>query len=397
MSRTVLVFDDVERVNKEYTRRLQELPILRKAKFQVSDPLKSADFESEMGVLTRRRQSTRDHKRWPHESSALDDVDIFIIDYDLLDSKAFLTGETVAYLVRCFSKCGLIIGLNQFGRNTFDLTLRGHPESYADLNIGSDQLYNSGLWGGQAKHFRPWYWPDLTRYLESAQRRISDVAGHPEDAICDVLGMKAVAALLPRRVGQFITGRSRALPAKVTFKAFVTSSGNGLTDKDHRNATPEMIARIGAARISKWLERLVLPSQEILVDAPHLVFAYPSLLKGDPSNVHTWDRTSAIKAYRSLPLDHRKIEKFLFAKDYWLSRPAWFLEPISSSQDIKEANEPWTREATRFVFCEDVSRFEKREPCREFAANVESAYVRRFVLGKAKGVRYAPLVRFLGT
>ena len=55
----------------------------------------------------------------------------FIIDYDLLGSQAeksptgSLTGEIIAYLVRCFSRCKLIIGLNQYGSNPFDLTLRG--------------------------------------------------------------------------------------------------------------------------------------------------------------------------------------------------------------------------------------------------------------------------------
>ena len=71
----------------------------------------------------------------------IDDASIFIIDYDLLGSQAeksptgSLTGEIIAYLVRCFSRCKLIIGLNQYGSNPFDLTLRGDLNSFADLNF----------------------------------------------------------------------------------------------------------------------------------------------------------------------------------------------------------------------------------------------------------------------
>ena len=117
--------------------------------------------------------------RWYAEK--IDNASIFIIDYDLLSSQeegeekneefftGSLTGEIVAYLVRCFSKCKLIIGLNQYGNNPFDLTLRGDLDSFADLNLGGDQLDNPNLWMGDwqdsEQEFRPWSWPNLCDLL----------------------------------------------------------------------------------------------------------------------------------------------------------------------------------------------------------------------------------------
>jgi len=404
MNRVIWVFDDVEPLKKAYTERLQSLKIIGRQGYDVVS-LRADEFQREMGLLKERQQRIRKGKTWPDDFLKLDEVAIFIIDYDLLRSEGFLTGETVAYLTRCFSRCGLILGLNQYGKNSYDLTLRGHLESYADWNVGSDQFDNQGLWGDKFSQeakavekdgiFRPWHWPNLPAYFESLQKRIDDVFKHSDQPICSVLGMEQIAALLPKRVGQFITGRTRSSPAKVTFTRFVTESGNGLKSR-YKRATPEMIARIGAARVSKWLERLVLPSQEILIDAPHLVVRYPSLLKGHRT-VRTWNLTTNMKPHGELPLDHEKIEKFRFKRDYWLSRPVWFWEKVSSSQGIKEVREPWTRESSPFVFCEDGSVFRDRKECKEFLADVDSADVRRYVLKSDRQVKYVPANRFLSS
>jgi hypothetical protein len=79
--------------------------------------------------------------------------------------------------------------------------------------------------------------------------------------------------------------------SRISFRDFVTLSGNGLKGKDQ--ADDAAVARIAAARLSKWLEDIVLPAQEILVDAPHLVSRLPELLTGDPGRLATWDRTTA--------------------------------------------------------------------------------------------------------
>jgi len=384
----VVVYDDVKHYGETYAESLRRLKVVT-AEFDV-ECMSHEDFTKEMEELERRQMRARRKKTMVESPCRLDKTSVFVIDFDLLkpsDPKIFLTGEVVAYLVRCFSECSYIMGLNQYGHNAFDLTLRGHPESYADLNVGSRQLDNAGLWGGGTRGFRPWYWPQVPRYLESFQDRMNDVKKHVDDPICEVLGIKDVVKLLPRSVSEFIGGT----PSRTTFRDFVARSGNGLRGRD-KHADVDTIAKIGAARVSKWLERLVLPGQDILVDAPHLASRYPSLLEGDHSRLDTWNKTTDLGTFESLNLDHKAIEEFRFKKDMWLSRPAWFWQRLSECRKIKEVSEPWKREATKYVFCEDSSSFHERKYCREFVAESDSPYVRRF-LRYFKDVDYRPKVR----
>lgn len=386
----LLIYDDESRRGEKYAEVLRKLKIVRSS-FDV-ESVSNQKFEKEWEVLLDRRNRLRSGRKWNDDLLELDEASIYVIDYDLLKSlksKSFITGELVAYLVRCFSRCGLIIGLNQYGANTFDLTLKGHPESYADLNIGSEQLDNSGLWGGQADGFRPWYWPQLPDHLKCFQRRVKDIAENPDALVCDFLGMKDAVRMLPRSVSEFIGDD----PLKTTFKDFVTKSGNGLKGRD-QNPTTEMTARIASARISKWLERLVLPGQDFLIDAPHLVSRFPSLLKGLHSDVNSWNKTAGFGSFKELNVDREEIEDFRFKKEHWLSRPAWFWPRLCDYQRIKEVSEPWKRESTDYVFCEDSSRFCRQRECSEFLSESDSPYNRRFVC-LFTGVDYRPKVRLL--
>lgn len=294
---------------------------------------------------------------------------------------------------RCFSKCGLIVGMNQYTRRgqptNFDLTLQGHLRSFADLNISSEQLDNPGLWNEMRSLFRPWHWPQLPDFLVSFQKRVKDVEDHLDEPICKTLGIENLESVFPRSISTFL-GRH---PARTTFREFAESSGNGLQVKDE-NKNDELVARIAAARISKWLERLVLPGQDILVDAPHLVSRYPSLLEGAPSKVETWNRTTCLCGLDDLGLDDTHIKACQFMKDFWLSRPAWFWQRLSEVQDIDEVSEPWERKETRFVFCEDTSSFHRRKECTEFYAELASPFRRRYVY-RVKGINYEPAVQLI--
>ena len=325
---------------------------------------------------------------------------IFIIDYDLLKSQAtkFLTGEIIAYIVRCFSKCKLIVGLNQYGHNSFDLTLRGHPESFADLNLGVDQLSNPDLWrgnwGGFRQRYRPWYWPNLLDALGNFDKKVKKVGENLKKPICEVLDFdRELFQLLPRAVTQFIGPIKGKEPAETTFQEFVMHSGNGLRPKDKDISDDKVLARIGAARISKWLERLVLPEQDFLVDAPHLVSRYPSLITDDEKKIKNWNRTAQLVACDELGLNTDLIEPYRFKKDYWVSRPVWFWDRLREDESIKEVREPWLTVKPNWVFCEDASRFYNRQECREFFADIDSPFTRRFVKDFKK-VDYRPRVRF---
>jgi hypothetical protein len=405
MKPKVWIYDNDLRLKERYTKQLRGLPVASKH-FDI-ESMDTSTFESQMEALVRRQRDLRSSRnaRFGKEL-ILDEASIFIIDYDLLamyegknaqtgSSKpkigiagSFLTGELVSYLTRVFSKCKILIGLNQFGGNTFDLTLKGHPESFADLNIGSEQLCNAGLWGATTTGFRPWYWPSLPRYLKAFEEKVADVRANLDKPIAEVLGFSDVASILPRSATEFV----RESPSKTSFRQFAKMA---LWHRDNR-LYPETIASVAAARISKWLERLVLPGQYVLVDAPHLVSRFPSLLKGDHTSSKTWNISAGFDEFDHLNLKHGTIEKFRFRKSYWIPRPVWFWGGLSEFRKIAEVKDPWKkRERADLCFCEDDSQFHKRKNCREFLSEVDSPYAQRFVYGRYKGVEYRPLVRLL--
>ena len=153
----ILIYDDEHGRSKEFKKKLK---IGLKGANQDENfeiiPLDDKGFQKSIKALQERRLKFRDKKEIgleegpKDEGRKIDDASIFIIDYDLFGNQARepVTGEDIAYVIRCFSRCQLIIGLNQYGMNSFDLTLRGHPESFADLNLGQYQLRNPDLWRG---------------------------------------------------------------------------------------------------------------------------------------------------------------------------------------------------------------------------------------------------------
>ena len=401
MKEKILIYDDEQQQTKAFKRNLMRG--LNKAKLEEGfavEILGEDELQNSMKILRARQDDIRNNRGVCPETTPFDDTAIFIIDYDLLKSKAggFITGEDLAYSVRCYSTCKLIVGLNQFGKNPFDLTLRGRLESFADLNLGENQLANPGLWNGDwgdaRRTFRPWYWPNLSDALRAHVKRLEEVRESLDAPICDVLGFDSdVFRLLPRAVVQFIGKDKEDEPVNTTFRKFVTESGNGLRHKDSTISDEKVLARVGAARISKWLERLVLPEQDILVDAPHLVSRYPSLIANDEKGMKAWNRTAQLVDYRDLELDTDLIEPYRLKKEYWISRPVWFWDKLRECGQIREQTEPWLTVKPDWVFCEDASRFHKRNVCREFLADTVSPFTRRFAKGFDE-VDYRPRVRF---
>ena len=413
---TILIYDDEPERKGKFKGKLEKgLNEANQSENFKVDSLDGPEFQNAIKALERRRIEFRQgeidlENNLKGAAEEIDNASIFIIDYDLLRSQTeeeeffigSLTGEIVAYLVRCFSKCKLIVGLNQYGSNPFDLTLRGDLDSFADLNLGDQQLGNPNLWVGDWKdsghEYRPWSWPNLADSIHNFDKRIEVVQKKLDKPICKVLGFDPeVFQLLPREIVQFIGQYEEKEPFQTTFREFVTKSGNGLRSKDEKEVVKgindQVLARVGAARISKWLEQLVLPEQDILVDAPHLVSRYPSLIKDGEDKIETWDETARLVDYANLGLDTDSIEPYRFKESYWISRPAWFWDKLCEDERIKEVSEPWLTVKPDWVFCEDTSCFHKQEVCKEFLADIASPFTRRFVKD-FDGVDYQPRVRF---
>ena len=397
----ILIYDDEDKQTERFENILKQAlnRVGQDTDFDIK-PLSDESLQNSIELLQKKQVGFRENGKCLDATTIFDEASIFIIDYDLLKSKVkgLLTGEIISYVVRGFSECKLIVGLNQYGRNSFDLTLRGHLESFADLNLGVDQLGNPDLWRGNwgdfRRGYRPWSWPNLFDSLHNFDRKVAEVGENLDNPICEVLGFKPkLFRLLPRGIVQFIGKSEEKELAETTFREFVTHSGNGLRPKDATISDKNVLARVGAARISKWLERLVLPEQDFLVDAPHLVSRYPSLIADDEKKIKAWNRTAQLVDYRELGLDTNLIECYRFKKDYWISRPVWFWDKLRECEEIKEVREPWLTVKPNWVFCEDASRFYNRKDCGEFFADTDSPFTRRFVKD-FKGVDYRPRVRF---
>ena len=414
---TILIYDDEPERKGKFKGELEKgLNEANQSKnFNVAS-LDGPEFQNAIKALEQRRIDFRKKKEIYFEENLkdgaknIDNTSIFIIDYDLLGSQVeesstgSLTGEIVAYLVRCFSKCKLIVGLNQYGSNPFDLTLRGDLDSFADLNLGEHQLKNPDLWrgnwGDSRQGFRPWYWPNLRDSLCNFDERVRDVQGNLEAPISEFLNFDAeLFQLLPREIVQFIEKPEKKEHFQTTFWEFVVESGNGLRLKDtkglNKGINDHILARVGAARISKWLEQLVLPEQDILVDAPHLISRYPSLITGDQKKIKTWNKIAQLIGHDKLGLNTGLIEPYRFKKDHWVSRPVWFWDKVRECERIREIIEPWVTVKPDWVFCEDASYFYNRENCREFLADTASPFIRRFLkYFDEDEVDYRPRVRF---
>lgn len=357
------------------------------------------DFASAIVELERRRRDAREAGEGSSSALPFDDADIIFLDYDLVrlaDEDAGVTGsesgERIAYLARCYSSCGLIVGYNQFYyEKTFDLTLRGNLRSFADLNISYDVVTHPGLWSDAYDGFRPWYWPLLPQAVMRMRRCVDQLADRIDEPILSLLGLtiKPTYDAFSREQLEFL-GPSRE-PELATFRNFVTESGQGLKPKD-KLWESAAAARIGASRISKWLERSVLPGQNILVDAPHLIERFPSLLIRDEFDKNVVCRLEP--EISDLGIESHKISGAQFNASSWVSRPAWLWPVVSLDEGITEVRDPWSYTDDSLVFCEDASRFLDRQDSQEFVAEVQPEFGRRHVR-KFDGVRYEPAVRFL--
>jgi len=342
--------------------------------------LDAESFAATLEMLEERQlQARTDSSTIASADNVLDTAAALFVDFDLAGFGEPVNGEEVAYLARCYSECGLIIGLNRFSEGQFDLTLTGQLDSFSDLDIGGMQLPNPGLWGNDFVGFRPWSWPLLLNEVAQFENRVREIAKSLDESVLEFFGLQEEDAPLPRSIAEFI-GVTRPA-SEVTVQEFVEKSGQGLNPKD-RLTDPLAVARVAAARLHKWLELMVLSGQHLLIDAPHLALRHPGLLSNDLSALETWDQTTSldVKGLEAV-LKLASISQFRFEEARpWLSRPSWSWLKIQAAVSDGTLEIDESPNIPDFVFCEDLARFAPREAAKEFVADVPSPYVRRFVL-----------------
>lgn len=389
MKRELIIIDDEPKVLTRYSQKLQHGGAA--ASFEIQCASRDALLDG-VQLLEERCQNARRGRIGTSAKTIFDQAAVLVIDFDLIKFKGFLTGETIAYLARNYSTCGYIIGLNQYGNNSFDLELSGRIESFADLNIGGGHLDASGLWTHSFKGYRPWHWPVIPDAVDTFERRVKDILRRLDSPILEYLGFpENEIPLLPKSMLSFLSDGRK--PEKATFRDFVTHSQYGLRSKD-RAWSDVGVARCASARIAKWLEFVVLPRQDILVDAPHLVSRYPSLLKGSKTTVQSWNRLASLdRRAVQRALNGRSLSKAEFGAAGWLNRPAWWWHAVSVTKEIAEVKSPWENKPSPWVFCEDSSRFTKKSEARPFTSSLDTPYASRYVEYRPD-IDYHPSGRF---
>lgn len=403
----VIVCDDEEArasgLRTRLRRRFAELP-----DFEVTSLSIQGFMDAIVRLEKRQRQARENTGKTTGKFSEdngdhpFDNTDVLLVDYDLVrlgstestSSTQAESGERVCYLARCYSTCGTIVAYNQFSyQAAFDLTLRGHIRSFADLNVSTDSAASAGLWTDSYTGFRPWSWPTLANAHERLNRRAEAIVDHLNKPILSTLGLAddGVYDLFTREQLELLSPMTD--PKLATFEDFVRGASIGLRPRDQLFG-PQSTARVAAARIGKWLERSVLPDQNILVDAPHLISRFPSLI-GEPNTEDHWNATCRLMAPLSdLGIDLEKLTTYRFAAEDWLSRPAWLWPGVSGDSTVSEVKDPWSPRPDNLVFCEDVSRFRARRTATEFVADVAPEFARRYIQRLSK-VNYVPTVRML--
>jgi len=396
MTCKVVICDDEPDLSKDWVRRVRT--VAPEERYAISEPPTNEAIRDSVRTMIKRRNASRDGGAPPTEQCLFDGVDVLIVDYDLLhvdEDNARYTGEGVARLARTFADCHMIVVLNQFPEAQFDLSLRGHMASHADLNIDVTLIDNAGLWNPPPwEGFRPWSWETLDAAVTRQKARVAQlVEGDLQQSIIATIGLTADdASRMSDGAFGFIAPNAANFEdlAAQTFAGFLATTTEGKTahalmERDVRGA-----ARFAAARISKWLERELLGPQDVLVDLPHLVQRFPFLVPGDLSDPASWSQV----VHDDTPLRAVIPEGAWFAADSWLSRPAVWWRRLESDPNIRKRRTEFDySKAPDLVFLEDVSTFCPLADATEFRAGFHNAYDRRFAK-VVEGFQYAPQRRF---
>ena len=390
----IILCDDRKRQASRWERRIREA--FDKLGIDAPDisaiPTDESTFSDLVATLNDRRLASRpDGPQTEDKYLVFDDADVLIIDFDLIHfgDHGDTTGTRLAYLARCYSSPTLIIVLNEFGTNRFDLRLTGNTSSFADLDMGGDQIGNVGLWSHTLSAYRPWSWPIVPDAVQARKRLVRAVSKSLEEAALPYLGFdEATVSSFSDQVTAPLGERDRL--STITLRDVVTDSPLGVVRADVL-PDDEAMARVAVARLAKWLLNVVLPRQDILVDAPHLVSRFPSLLAADPGDSSAWAQTMSFAAQvGKLGVRNRLISAHHFPGWEWVGRHCWVWSSLTNDTRIEEVNTPWSRHESEWVFAEDSSRFVSPASARRFIAGHDSPFRLRHVERPVRTVEYYP-------
>ena len=394
MTCSVLVCDDDPQAAADYAAQIHEIA---PAEYACQAPKCNKDVRDGVNELLRRRKLVRSGCSYEPQECLFDNKDILIIDYDLIhvdDDSAWHTGESIGRLARLYSDCAVVVVFNQFLQYDFDLSLRGHFGSHADLDLNASSLTEPGLWIGPPwRGFRPWSWQCLSRAVVSQRARETVFGSDPDMPITDTLGMRPIDARgLSDTAFGFVAPNAVRFEhlAQTTLRSFITTAADVGDTKSLLSIDDLAAVRFGAARIGKWLEREVLGPQEVLIDVPHLLQRFPFLLGSDVSDLDAWNETIHQTERLQEEID----------KDHWfgpadcLSRPAVWCRRLEEDKDFLDRRAAFDYSTVPdIVFLEDASVFDQFSHGKQFRAGFHNFFDERFVKPFPR-IRYGPQRRF---
>ena len=380
MTYTVLICDDDEDVCDDWVGTVRH--VAPEEHYKVLSAPSNKDVQCAAKELFARQGAVLDQRQRANSECLFDKANILILDYDLLHvdkDNARHTGESLARLARTFSKAEAVVVYNQFREAHFDLSLRGHLSSHADLNLQEDLLGTPGLWTDPPwDGFRPWHWQTLRGAVDTQRARRAWVREHMEEPIVDALGMEHDDAMrLSDAAFGFIAADAKDWQGlkRRTFSDFIRGPANGMCTPTLLESDPDAACRFAGARIGKWLELRVLGPQDVLVDLPHLVQFYPFLLGEDMMELEAWNAVVSGKDEPRLDIP----EACWFSPRGVLSRPAVWAQRFEQDAGIRKARGTFDFSSSPpFVFLEDMSTFAPLDTAKQFRAGHNTASDHRF-------------------
>jgi hypothetical protein len=337
-----------------------------------------------IGELHRARFESRSNEY--RQVNSLDGYDLVIIDYDLLglepdQAAAWATGAEVAYTMRLMCNVGPIVVVNQFGTNTFDLTMRRGIASYADTDIGSLQITSKGLWSSDRfEGFRPWHWPDLRTESARFEAACEFVVKNLDAPMMASLGFDVndteSDSFINYELAAFV---GAANGHDLTFRELVISNKGlrvfNILEKDITilaSMPNGQIARVSAAILMHWLEKVVLPAQEVIGDAPHLATQLPWVLN-DSSDTDEWNALCTL-TQDGVP---QALLPYVFEPSFLFSRPVFWAEKARRESSMPQEFE--FAELPLIQFCENLSNFIPESEATSFPSDVIAFDKKRWV------------------
>lgn len=339
------------------------------------------------------------------ESAFNSGFDLVVLDNNLWHlgiAGARHTAESIAGYVRAFGDVPYIVSLNKNRQVDFDLRhLVGDHQTQADLAVNTRHLSNLALWTGNpgdaADGFLPWYWPALNDVADRRRAQIRFVESRLDSRILESMAFPATASESLSRQAEGALSPETVSTYRVTFSKFFVAACRSLPIRADRKKLAEeartndrardIVSRVVAGELDRWLRRSILAPQDVLVDLPHLLMRMPFLLGPGADNVDRWNEILLVKEPPyglSTAIYETHLRDAGFSHGIWTESPCFWWRTLKSDAELNRMFFGDDSQWADVVFCEDLSRFTPSDNAvgsrpLEFPAEVEGMWNRRHV------------------